>query len=374
MNEKTNDILIYAVGDIMLGDHPHYMGMGIGSRLRQGKTGDPFEHVKYILRQGDIVLGNLETVLSAITDRHGLNGINMRGDPSSARYIAEAGFNVISVANNHAMQHGIPAWFESLQHLRALGISVIGVEEDPVFFLECKGRRIAFLGFSLLSPQFGVESPPYSLGCPAELQEEIHRAKDKADIVILMVHWGDEYPSWPSPQQVRLGESFIRSGASLVIGHHPHVLQGVQRKGKGVIAFSLGNFVSDMSTRRCRETAILSVRLYNKGVKEFELLPVIISEDSRPYMSGTGAEPGIKLMEKCNKLLSMEGGQNAEAKYAREVRRSVKEFRRELLVGFVRNWRKYPLIPLLRLLGRIVIRRLLLPIWWLSGVMRRIRE
>jgi len=374
MNDKTNEILIYAVGDIMLGDHPHYMGMGIGSRLRQGKTGDPFEHVKHILRQGDIVLGNLETVLSDVTARHGLDGINMRGDPSSARYIAEAGFNVISVANNHAMQHGMPAWFESIQNLRALGISVIGVEEDSVFLLECKGRRIAFLGFSLLPPQYKVESPPYCLACPTEVQEEIRRAKHKADIVILMVHWGDEYPSWPSSQQVRLGESFIRSGASLVIGHHPHVLQGVQKKGDGVIAYSLGNFVSDMSTRRCRETAILLVRLCNKGVKEFELLPIIISEDSRPYISGTGAKPGTNLMEKCNKLLSMVGGEDAEAKYAREVRRSVREFRRELLVWLVRNWQKYPLILLLRLLGRIVLRRLLLPVWWLSGVMMRSRE
>jgi len=350
----------------MLGDHPHYLGIGIGSRLRQGKLRDPFEQVKHLLSEGDIVLGNLETVLSKSTSRHGLNRINMRGEPSCAQLLKEAGFNVISVANNHAMQHGITAWNESVKNLRAAGISVVGIKEEPTLFLEYRGKIIAILGFSLRPPQYGFLSPPYCLASAQEVREKTRQAKEKADIVILSLHWGEEYSSWPSAEQVQMGESFIGCGATLIVGHHPHVLQGVERKDNGIIAYSLGNFVSDMIMKRSRETAILSLRLNGGRIDELKLIPALIGEDSCPkVLESEEGSALLKLTEKYALFISLSKKADAQTAYLQEIKKSIKEFRYEFMIWLIHNWRKYPPTALFSVLGGIIIRKLLSPIKWL---------
>jgi len=368
MNKDNNKLLFYAVGDIMLGDHSYYLRIGVGSRLRTGKLADPFEHVKHLLRKGDIVLGNLETVLSKRTNRHGFNKIDLRGEPSWAKLIAEAGFNVISVANNHAMQHGIDAWHESIRNLRNAGINVVGIKKDPILILECKGIRIAILGFSLRPPQYGVLSPPYYLTSPEEVRERVNQAKGKADLVILSLHWGDEYSSRPSQEQLQIGESFIRSGATVIVGHHPHVLQGIERKGRAVIAYSLGNFVSDMTVKRSRESAILSLHLSKQGIEELRLIPLLIGEDSRPYLlDSKEGKLVMGLIKKYNARIGLSKDTNAQTEYPKEIKKTIKEFRYAFMKWLMYNWRRYPLLALFWIIGGIVMRKLLLPAKWLRN-------
>jgi poly-gamma-glutamate synthesis protein (capsule biosynthesis protein) len=363
MSQKNNILSIYAVGDIMLGDHPHFMGIGIGSRLRKGKLIDPFEHVKPILRKSDIVLGNLETVLSEKTNRFGLNRMDMRGEPSWAKLLSEAGFNVISVANNHAMQHGIDAWYESADNLRNVGISVLGTKKEPIIILELKGIRIGILGFSLRPPQYGHLSPPYCLSSAEEVQEMVNQAKKTTDIVILSLHWGDEYSSRPSLEQIQIGESLIQSGASLIIGHHPHVLQGIEQKGNGIIAYSLGNFVSDMVARRSRETAILSLYLSKKGNEEFKLIPVRIGKDSCPHLLEAEEDESWKaLIEQYNASLSLSKKAEIQPEYQKEIKRSIKEFRHEFLKWLIHNWQRYPISTLFWIISGFIMRKVFSPI------------
>jgi poly-gamma-glutamate synthesis protein (capsule biosynthesis protein) len=366
MSKDNNKLLLYAVGDIMLGDHSYYLRIGIGSRLRTGRLADPFEHVKHLLRKGDIVLGNLETVLSKRTNCHGFNKIDLRGEPSWAKLIAEAGFNVISVANNHAMHHGIGAWYESIRNLRNAGINVVGVKKDPTLILKCKGIRIAILGFSLRPPQYGVLSPPYSLASAEEVRERVSQAKENADIVILSLHWGDEYCSRPSQEQLQIGESFIRSGATLIVGHHPHVLQGIERKGRAAIAYSLGNFVSDMTAKRSRESAILSLDLSKQGIEGLSIIPILIGEDYSPYLLDSGeGELVMGLIKKYNAGLGLSKNTNAQTEYPKEVKKTIKEFQNAFIKWLMYNWRRYPPLALFWIISGIVIRKLLLPAKWL---------
>lgn len=368
MSKDNNKLLFYAVGDVMLGDHSYYLRIGIGSRLRTGKLADPFEHVKHLLRKGDIVLGNLETVLSKRTNRHGFNKIDLRGEPSWAKLIAEAGFNVISVANNHAMHHGIGAWYESIRNLRNAGINVVGIKKDPILILECKGIRIAILGFSLRPPQYGVLSPPYYLTSAEEVRERVNQAKGNADIVIISLHWGDEYSSRPSQEQLQIGESFIRSGATLIVGHHPHVLQGIERKGRAVIAYSLGNFVSDMTAKRSRESAILSLHLSKQGIEGLSLIPILIGEDSSPYLlDSEEGELVMGLIKKYNAGIGLSKNTNAQTEYPKEIKKTIKEFQYAFMKWLAHNWRKYPLLALFWILGGIAMRKLLLPTKWLRN-------
>ena len=371
MSKNNSKISIYAVGDIMFGDHPHYLGIGIGSQLRQGNLTDPFKGVKHLLRQADIVLGNLETVLSKSTNRFGLNRIEMRGNPSWARLIREAGFNVISVANNHALEHGLAAWYESVKNLRQAGIKVAGLKEEPIVFFECKGKRIAVLAFSLRPPQYGFFSPPYCLASTEEIREEIHRAREEADRVILSLHWGDEYSSWPSPEQVQIGELFIHAGAAVIVGHHPHVLQGVEWKESGIIVYSLGNFVSDMIMKRARESAVLCLRFSEKGIDELKLIPTLIGKDSCPYvLEPEEGKSVLKLIEKYTSFISQSQEANAQRAYLKEIRRSIREFRREFIGWLRHNWQKYPPIALFWILSGIIVRKLLFPIEWLKDIGR----
>lgn len=368
MSKDNNKLLFYAVGDVMLGDHSYYLRIGIGSHLRTGKLADPFEHVKQLLRKGDIVLGNLETVLSKRTNRHGFNKIDLRGEPSWAKLIAEAGFNVISVANNHAMHHGIGAWYESIRNLRNAGINVVGIKKDPILILECKGIRIAILGFSLRPPQYGVLSPPYYLGTAEEVRERVKQAKGNADIVILSLHWGDEYSSRPSQEQLQTGESFIRSGATLIVGHHPHVLQGIERKGRAAIAYSLGNFVSDMAVKRSRESAILSLHLSKQGIEGLSLIPILIGEDSRPYLlDSEDGELVMGLIKKYNAGIGLSKNTKAQTEYPKEIKKTIKEFQYEFMKWLMYNWRRYPPLALFWVIGGIVVRKLLLPAKWLGN-------
>jgi len=360
MSTNKDTITISAVGDIMLGDHPHYVGMGIGSRLRKGRLLDPFRNVKTLLKESDIVLGNLETVLSKKSKlRNRFDRINMRGEPSSAKLLSEAGFNVISVANNHAMQHGVKSWYESIDHLRSVGIKVVGIKNNPTLVMKCKGIRVAVLGFSLHPPQYGVLSPPYSLATAGEIEKRVIHTRKEADTIILMLHWGDEYTSWPSPEQVRIGESLIRAGATLIIGHHPHVLQGVEFKENSAVAYSMGNFVSDMVKKRSRETAILSITLSKKGVETLRLVPARIGDDSCPHLlSKKEGKSILELMEKYNSIIPLPKDSQRHIEYEEEVTRTVKEFRQEFLKWLVFNWHKYPLPALLWLISGIVWRRL----------------
>ena len=371
MNENNRKILIHAVGDIMLGDHPHFLGMGIGSRIRKGKIKNPFNKIKSILKKGDIVFGNLETVLSKKSNRIGLNRIDMRGDPEWEKLIQDAGFNILSVANNHALQHGIPAWEDSIKNICNAGIQVIGIKQNPILFIECKGIKIAVLSFSLRPPQYVFSSPPYYLASDKEIQDEIRRAKQKVDIVILSLHWGDEYSPWPSPEQVKIGQSFIDCGATIIVGHHPHVLQGIQKKDNHVIAYSLGNFVSDMTAKRARETVILSAYLDKNGVDKLELIPVIIGEDSCPHIAEK--KDGSVILEsvsKYNSLISLSKKPNAQILYLKGIEETIRGFRCEFIRWFIGNWQRYSPIALFWILGGITTRKLLVPI----NILRRLKR
>jgi poly-gamma-glutamate synthesis protein (capsule biosynthesis protein) len=159
-------------------------------------------------------------------------------------------------------------------------------------FVEKNGLKTGFLGYSLRPRQYFTEEPLYAEGERERIVEDVRRTRAVADAVVVSLHWGDEFIDRPSPDEIDIAHAVMDAGADLIIGHHPHVLRGVERYGRGYIVYSLGNFVCDMIwDEPLRETAIVQCRLTAEGVKDFSLIPVRINDDYQPeVLQGAAAQ------------------------------------------------------------------------------------
>jgi gamma-polyglutamate biosynthesis protein CapA len=288
-------VVLHAVGDIALGDHPLCTGFGTHSRSRRKPAAFPFAHVSGVLSSADLRFGNLECTLSERGLRpHDYHSVQMRGHAGYVAGLVDSGFDVLNVANNHSMQHGPGPFEDTVNMLRNAGISVCGVRHGgasaPVA-VTVHDLRVAFLGYSLRPRQYFTEEPLYAEGRVEGIVADVGAVRANCDVLVVSLHWGDEFIDRPSPADVQLAHAVVDAGADLIIGHHPHVLRGVERYGRGWIVYSLGNFVCDMLwDEELRETAICECRLTAAGVADLRLVPVRINDDCQPVtLSGEAA-------------------------------------------------------------------------------------
>jgi poly-gamma-glutamate synthesis protein (capsule biosynthesis protein) len=287
---SSRSLVLHAVGDVSLGDHPLCTGFGTHSRARKRAPTFPFEHVAPVFRDADLVFGNLECTLSETGLMKGeLKSIQMRGHAAYLDGLRQAGFSVVNMANNHAMQHGRVPFGETVAMLRKAGIGAAGVATAADYrnaapeVLEKNGLKVAFLGYSLRPRQYFTEEPAYAEGYRDHILDDVRKARAANDNVVVSLHWGDEFIDRPSPDEMKLAHEIMDAGADLIIGHHPHVMRGVEKYGRGYIVYSLGNFVCDMLWEdQLRETAIVKCRLTPEGVAELSLVPVRINDDYQP--------------------------------------------------------------------------------------------
>lgn len=332
---QPKSVVLHAVGDITLGDHPLCAGFGTHSINRQRPPAFTFQHVLPLLERADLRFGNLECTLS----EHGLrpndsHSIQMRGQPSYLAGLVTAGFEVLNVANNHSMQHGPRPFTETADMLRGAGIQVCGVDDGKgasvPASVSVNGLKIAFVGYSLRPRQYFSQKPLYAEGDRDAILADVRGVRASHDIVVVSLHWGDEFIQLPSPADVSLAHSIIDGGADLIIGHHPHVLRGIERYGRGWIVYSLGNFVCDMLwSEVLRETAICECRMTARGVEHVELLPMRINDQSQPVSLPSADAVRLRsLLKSLSDTLPRDTDSQAEyeaaahAAHSRERRRS----------------------------------------------------
>lgn len=291
MATNNNSITFTAVGDISLGDHPLCAGIGTHSFLRKQKADFPFQHVQPVFDKADVLFGNLECTLSENgIDHNNYHSVQMRGQPGYIDGLVSAGFDVLNLANNHSLQHGKKAFRETVSLLEKNNIQPCGVNYENHLqgipnIVEKNGLKLAFLGYSLRPRQYFEYPPLYTEGSPAGIKEDIQKIKDKVDFVIVSLHWGDEFIETPSPEEIQLARGIIDSGASLIIGHHPHVLRGIEQYNNGYIVYSLGNFVCDMSwDDTLQQTMIFSCQLNHDGISNIEITPAFINSEFQPEL------------------------------------------------------------------------------------------
>lgn len=227
-------ITISAVGDVSLGNH-HTQDYYNSFRQAYDKSGGAayfLENVSDIFTGDDMTIVNLEGVLTLTENMTEGRDFYIKGDPSYAKILTEGDVEAVSMANNHRMDYGEEGTRDTVAALEAEGI--LYAYDRNVAVYETKGIKIGYLSVNVLSWGAGVEKL---------IQEDMEKLRQEdADLIIVCCHWGIERENYPQEYQQTLGKMCIDWGADLVIGHHPHVLQGIEEYQGKYIVYSLGNF------------------------------------------------------------------------------------------------------------------------------------
>ena len=240
-NDARLSVLLF--GDVNLGRY-------VGQQLVRGDLQYPFAFVSDTLRRYDIVFANLESQLSDQNGetQHPKYNLIFTGPPAGARALSMANVAVVSTANNHAFDYGFRGERETLLHLGAEGIAATGTSFDSVggalpAIVERNGLRIAFLAYTEFVNIAGGWRGRIALYDSVQCRKDIEAIRGAVDFVVVSYHGGAEYSDKPTQRARRAFEASIEAGADLVVGHHPHYVQGVELYRGKPIFYSLGNFV-----------------------------------------------------------------------------------------------------------------------------------
>lgn len=347
-----------------------------------------FRHVAPMFREGDLAFCQLEAVLSEQGDLSSVTRMGCSSRPEVAQTLKKAGFDVVSFASNHALDYGRTAFKETLQHLRDADLHVIGAGENETIarqysIVDVKGTKVAFLGYCSILPQgfWAEEARPgcnpargitayvpvehdqpqtpcrmYSFPHPDDLKkmlEDIKDARQKADIVVVSIHWGIHFKEAVIADYERYYAHFaIDAGADLILGHHAHILKPVEvYKGKAIF-YSLGNFAMEEVTNMLRDvkakgqdmktskshtemtkisdafkttkrsfpmdsymTMVVKWTVENKKISSVSYLPAYLPEDGAPYVVD-GDDPMFQQI--CDYMVKITKDQGLDTVYTRE--------------------------------------------------------
>lgn len=251
-------------------------------RENKGILGGISEELVNEMNAADIMMLNNEFAYSTRGTKTPDKSYTFRANPSRVDILKEMGVDIVSLANNHALDYGPDALMDTFTTLDNAGIDYIGAGENldrakaPIYY-EVGGKKIAYLASSRVifaMDWYATDDRPGMVGTydPAGLIESIEEASANSDYVVVYVHWGVERNHYPEKYQKSFARAYIDAGADIVIGCHPHVMQGIEiYKGKP-IAYSLGNYWFNASKR---ESGLLKVYIDPDGSLRTQLLPAM---------------------------------------------------------------------------------------------------
>jgi len=316
MAPREEDITIIGVGDVMLGHRvaPFISKYGISY---------PFATVREILQGADITFCNLEAPFGTKGQPVRDKEYTFRVDPVAVGSLTYGGIDVVSLANNHSLDYGPEALMETLSLLDKAQIAYAGAGPDlsaarrPALF-SARGIKVAFLAYSNTYPIefYATRSRPgTAAGEDGFIAQDVKEASRISDLVVVSFHWSSEYRTTPKDYQIAKARIAIDNGADLVIGHHPHVLQGFEVYRGKLIAYSLGNFVFGAYNPNYKDSLILKVIADRGGPKRAVLIPISVDNFKHHFQPRilTGDEAGRvlrdvkKLSEGLGTRVSIEG-------------------------------------------------------------------
>ncbi|MCX6765291.1 MAG: CapA family protein [Candidatus Nealsonbacteria bacterium] len=289
---ENSNVLIYAVGDIMLDRGVKYMIYKYGN----GDYRFPFENIADYFKSADIIFGNLEGQISDKGNKIGTVN-SFRVEPKAIEGLKYAGFNVLSVANNHSFDYNTAALEDSFNRLKKAGIEYVGggFNKEEAFklkIIEKNGTKIGFLAYCSVGAKGWVATDTNTgIAFITEkdmegIKKDISKAKEQVDVLIVSSHFGDEYQVEQNESQIIMYQAFIDAGADIVLGHHPHVIQPVAEYGNGWIAYSLGNFVFDQGFDEITmKGLLLEISFENKKVKSVLSREIKMNSHFQPELS-----------------------------------------------------------------------------------------
>lgn len=291
---------LLVVGDIMLGRRVAVPGQPVA----------PLRHLAGRIRDADIAVGNLESTLSdAGPPQQG--GDSFAVPPGTLQGLARLGFDAMSLANNHTGDFGVPAMLESVAAFRDSPVRPFGAGADLAeasrpAIVSHEGVRFGFLGFNAigetpratrssagaLSVRMPPRTGPLNRADLRFVTDAVRRLAGRVDVVVVLPHWGTQYTHVAEPVQSQVGRALVQAGADLVVGGHPHWVQGLEPVGDAVIAHSLGNLVFDMDfMEQTMEGVTLTATFRGERLVDVELGPYRLGPDFAPRpVRGAAAE------------------------------------------------------------------------------------
>jgi len=258
-------VTLIAVGDLML-------GRSVNLRMLKEKNWQyPFLQTAKLLSSADLTFGNLESPLvSSCPPAAG--GMTFCAPPEAAAGLTAAGFDVLSIANNHILNYGQRGRTQTMKFLNQNHILPSG--PDQLAKYSVKKLTFGFLSFDLTGNHQ-----------PEPILKKVKESAPEVDILIVSLHWGVEYQNEPDIWQKMLARQIIEAGAKVVLGHHPHVVQPTETYQNGLIFYSLGNFVFDQDwSEETKRGKIVKIIFENKKIKSYEEIPIYIENNSQPRL------------------------------------------------------------------------------------------
>ncbi len=302
-------VRIAAVGDIMLGGTA-------ASEMRKYGYDRPFAHAKELFGDADIVFANLEGPLTNAGEPAANKRYVFHSPPDKVvPALARAGVNVVSLANNHVLDYGTRGLRQTIEALERVGIRHAGAganehdAREPAL-IKIRGTTVAVLAYSLTYPKefwATAASAGTAFGHKAHVRSDVRAARRLADIVVVSFHWGQESTTVLRPYQPLLAHAAIDAGASLVLGHHPHVLQGIERYGGGVVLYSLGNFAFGSYSEKTTRSAVARVTFCNNRLSSVRLVPINVRNTEVVFqptpLTGREADKVVAELQKLSRAL-----------------------------------------------------------------------
>jgi poly-gamma-glutamate synthesis protein (capsule biosynthesis protein) len=268
-SKSAPSLTLAVLGDVMLGRDIQ-------------PSSETFAYLQPFLDSADLVLANLESPLTS-APVHATSPYVLCAPPERVRFLAEAGFDLLSLANNHREDCGQDGLSGTQSTLVQAGLASIGPGPEPVL-REINGIHLAFLAFDATS---GFNT--------STAAQAVRAARDGGALVIVSMHWGVEYQAGASGGQQKIAARLAQAGATLIWGHHPHVLQPAEWADdyRTLVLYSLGNALFDQhgleSTRR---SALVLVNLGPHGVEGLQAIPFVIDVHRSRIIEASPEEAG----------------------------------------------------------------------------------
>lgn len=260
-----------AVGDIML-------DRMVGKRIEANGAESILADVRDDLRAADLTIANLECPL-ADKGPHAPDDCIFRADPDTVRVLLDGGIDIVALANNHTLNSGAAPLMETIEHLENAGVAYCGAARDrerawEPRLITVERTRLGFISCTDLSFEHGSMC---KVGADLDaFKARIAHAQAQCELLIVSVHWGHEYEKRPTERQQTVARAAIDAGADLIIGHHPHTLQGVGRYRGAPILYSCGNFVFDQREGERMESAVFYLTWHEEEGWRIRMAPVWI--------------------------------------------------------------------------------------------------
>lgn len=287
--EKPKEVSLVFTGDILLSSYV------LNNYESSGMQGILSEQLQNEMIQAQLTIANEEFPFSTRGSQAPDKQFTFRVDPSYVKIFQEMGIDGVTLANNHALDYGTEALSDTFSALDSAGIAYIGAGDtkeraaQPVV-TELEGKKFAVLAASRVIPEisWNIENQQPGMLCTYDseaLCEAIRKAKESCEYVAVYVHWGIERDNMPQEYQRSLGRAYIDAGADLVIGAHPHVLQGIEYYNGKPIVYSLGNFIFN---QEIKSTVLLKAVVTPENETKLQLIPAYAAGAKTQEMSEEG--------------------------------------------------------------------------------------